>query len=78
MVVVEVARGRSPSAVLGNYSVTSSGGYHLWPSIHWLVIHLAELDLYLWVLPFAALIVLIANTATSTTIQAESAAAPAT
>jgi glycosyltransferase involved in cell wall biosynthesis len=61
VVVVEVARGRSPSAVLGNYSVTSSGGYHLWPSIHWLVIHLAELDLYLWVLPFAALIVLIAN-----------------
>jgi glycosyltransferase involved in cell wall biosynthesis len=61
VVVVEVARGRSPSAVLGNYSVTSSGGYHLWPAIHWLVIHLAELDLYLWVLPFAALIVLVAN-----------------
>jgi glycosyltransferase involved in cell wall biosynthesis len=61
VVVVEVARGRSPSAALGNYSVTSSGGYRPWPAIHWLVLHLAELDLYLWVLPFAALVVLLAN-----------------
>jgi glycosyltransferase involved in cell wall biosynthesis len=61
IVVVEVARGRSPLAVLGNYSVTSSGGYRPWPVVHWLVLHVAELDLYLWVLPFAALIVLAAN-----------------
>ncbi|HLX19718.1 MAG TPA: glycosyltransferase [Gaiellaceae bacterium] len=61
VVIVEVARGRSPAAILGNYSVTSSGGYHVWPVIDWLVLHLAELDLAVFVLPFAALIVLVAN-----------------
>ena len=61
VVVVQVARGRSPAAILGNYSVTSNGGYHLWPAIKWIVLHVAELDLSLWVLPFAALIVLVAN-----------------
>jgi glycosyltransferase involved in cell wall biosynthesis len=60
-VIVEVARGRSPAAVLGNYSVTSNGGYRLWPILKWLVLHLAELDLSLFVLPFAAAIVLVAN-----------------
>jgi len=61
VVVVEVARGRSPAEVLGNYSVTSSGSYAAWPAIEWIVFHLAELDLTLWVLPFAAFIVLVAN-----------------
>ena len=61
VVVVELARGRSPSHILGNYSKTSNGGYHLWPVLKWLVLHLAELDLYVWVVPFAALIVLVAN-----------------
>src|SRR5436190_2030702 len=60
-VVVEAARGRSPAQILGNYSVTSNGGYHVWPAFRWLVLHVAELDLYLWVLPFAAMIVLLAN-----------------
>src|SRR5436190_1349955 len=60
-VVVEAARGRSPAQVLGNYSVTSNGGYHVWPAFRWLVLHVAELDLYLWVVPFAAMIVLLAN-----------------
>jgi len=61
VVIVEVARGRSPSQVLGNYSVTSGASYQLWPAIKWLVLHLAELDLSLWILPFAAMIVLLAN-----------------
>jgi glycosyltransferase involved in cell wall biosynthesis len=61
VVAVEVARGRSPAAILGNYSVTSNGGYRPWPAIDWLVLHLAELDLAVFVLPFAALIVLVAN-----------------
>ena len=61
VVVVEVARGHSPAQVLGNYSVTSNGGYHVWPVLKWIVLHVAELDLSLWVLPFAALIVLVAN-----------------
>ena len=60
-VVVEAARGRSPAQILGNYSVTSNGGYHAWPAFRWFVLHVAELDLYLWVLPFAAMIVLLAN-----------------
>ncbi|MFL5912553.1 MAG: glycosyltransferase [Gaiellaceae bacterium] len=61
VIAVEVARGRSPAAILGNYSVTSNGGYRPWPAIEWLVLHLAELDLAVFVLPFAALIVLLAN-----------------
>jgi glycosyltransferase involved in cell wall biosynthesis len=59
--IVEAARGRSPAAILGSYSKTSNGGYHLWPVIRWLVLHVAELDLSLFVLPFAAVIVLVAN-----------------
>lgn len=61
LVVVEVARGHSPAAILGNYSVTSNGGYRPWPAFEWIVLHLAELDLAVFVLPFAALIVLVAN-----------------
>ena len=59
--IVEVARGLSPSHILGNYSKASNGGYHVWPVLHWLVLHVAELDLSMWILPFAALIVLVAN-----------------
>ena len=59
--IVEAALGRSPTHVLGNYSKTAAGGYHFWSALKWLVLHLAELDLYLWVVPFAAAIVLVAN-----------------
>jgi hypothetical protein len=59
--IVEVARGRSPVDVLGSYSKTTNGSYHVWPVIRWLVLHIAEFDLAVWVLPFAALIVLVAN-----------------
>src|SRR5207302_707161 len=61
VIAVEIARGRSPAASPGNYDVTSNGGYRPWPAIDWLVLHLAELDLAVFVLPFAALIVLLAN-----------------
>ena len=62
VVVVEVARGRSPSQVLGGYSVATEGSsYHVWPSLRWILYHVAALDLSLFVLPFAALIVLVAN-----------------
>lgn len=61
IVLVELALGRSATAILGKYSQTSSGGYHAWPVIRWLVLQIAEIDLYVWVLPFAALIVLVAN-----------------
>lgn len=59
--IFEAARGRSPVDILGSYSKTSNGGYHVWPVARWLVLHIAELDLAVWVLPFAALIVLVAN-----------------
>jgi glycosyltransferase involved in cell wall biosynthesis len=59
--IVEVALGRSPSHILGNYSKASNGGYQLWPVVKWIVLHVAELDLALFVLPFAAFIVLAAN-----------------
>jgi glycosyltransferase involved in cell wall biosynthesis len=62
VVLIEVARGRSPSQVLGGYSVTAtSSSYHVWPSLRWILYHVAALDLSLFVLPFAALIVLVAN-----------------
>ncbi len=61
VVIVEVVRGRSPTAALGNYSVTGNAGYELWPSLKWLVYHVAELDLALFVVPFAAAIVLVAS-----------------
>jgi glycosyltransferase involved in cell wall biosynthesis len=62
VLVVQIARGASPSALLGGYSVTTTNAsYPLWPSVRWIAYHLAALDLALWVLPFAALIVLVAN-----------------
>jgi hypothetical protein len=62
VIVVEVVRGRSPSQVLGGYSVTTEhASYPLWPAVRWTLYHVASLDLGLCVLPFAALIVLAAN-----------------
>jgi glycosyltransferase involved in cell wall biosynthesis len=59
--IVEVALRRSPTHILGNYSKTTGGNYHFWSALKWLVLHVAELDLYLWIVPFAAAIVLVAN-----------------
>jgi glycosyltransferase involved in cell wall biosynthesis len=62
VIVVEVARGHSPSQILGGYSVTTQHAtYQLWPAVRWIVYHVAAIDLSLFVLPFAAAIVLIAN-----------------
>jgi Dolichyl-phosphate-mannose-protein mannosyltransferase len=62
VIVVEVARGRSPSQILGGYSVTTEHAtYQVWPAVRWVVYHLAALDLSLFVLPFAAMVVLVAN-----------------
>jgi glycosyltransferase involved in cell wall biosynthesis len=61
VVVYELARGRAVTSVLGTYSETSQGSYDWWQVLRWLLLHVAELDLYVWVLPFAALIVLVAN-----------------
>ena len=60
--LVEVARGKSPSQLLGGYSVTTrTAGTTSGRSIRWIVYHVAELDLSLFVIPFAAFIVLVAS-----------------
>ena len=53
-----LARGRSPSGVLGGYGVLAQTDYSVAAVAHWFVLHFAELDLYLGILPFAALIAL--------------------
>ncbi|MEP6977754.1 MAG: glycosyltransferase family 39 protein [Thermoleophilia bacterium] len=61
VVVAEIARGRSPADVLGAYSVVGHQHYAVGDVLRWLLHHLAELDLYLGVVPFAALFVLVAQ-----------------
>ena len=50
------ARGRSPLSVLGAYRAATSSDYTVGGILHFLLYHLAELDLYLGVIPFAALL----------------------
>ena len=57
-VVAEALRGRSPFAVLGAYQTTSSEHYSVGEVAKWALWHLAGLDLYLGVVPFAAFLVL--------------------
>ena len=56
--LVEGVRGRSPFALLGAYQTTSSEHYHPDEVAKWALWHLAGLDLYLGVVPFAAFLVL--------------------
>ncbi|MFL5919189.1 MAG: glycosyltransferase [Gaiellaceae bacterium] len=58
VLVVQLARGRSPFDVLGSYSVTGDASYHPGQVLKWLLYHVAELDLYLGIVPFAALLLL--------------------
>jgi hypothetical protein len=57
---VQLARGESPLGVLGAYAVTGEHRYEPAEVARWLLYHVAELDVYLGVLPFAALLVLLA------------------
>ncbi|HZO97714.1 MAG TPA: glycosyltransferase family 39 protein [Gaiellaceae bacterium] len=52
------ARGRSPLELLGAYRAATSSSYSVGGVLRFLVYHLGELDLYLGVLPFAALLAL--------------------
>jgi glycosyltransferase involved in cell wall biosynthesis len=61
VLLVQVARGHSLFDVLGGYSVTGSASYHFWPALKWIVLHLSGLALSLWVIPFAALVVIVAS-----------------
>jgi len=55
---VQLARGHSPYDVLGSYSVTGHAHYQTGQIFKWLLYHVAELDLYLDIVPFAALLLL--------------------
>jgi glycosyltransferase involved in cell wall biosynthesis len=58
VLAVQLARGHSPYDVLGSYSVTGDADYRPDQVLKWLLYHVAELDLYLGVAPFAALLLL--------------------
>jgi hypothetical protein len=60
IVVAQVARGRSLAGVLGAYSVVGEQHYSVGEVARWLLYHVAELDLYVGVIPFAALLLLAA------------------
>jgi len=59
-VLAQLARGESPLGLLGAYSVAGDYAYDPAEVLRWLVYHVAELDLYVGVFPFAALLVLFA------------------
>ena len=60
VLVVQFARGHSPYDVLGSYSLTGHATYRPAQIFKWVLYHLAGLDLYLAVAPFAALLLLTA------------------
>jgi Dolichyl-phosphate-mannose-protein mannosyltransferase len=58
VLAVELARGHSPVAALGAYETAGHQHYAVGSVLKWLLYHVAELDLYLCLLPFATLLVL--------------------
>jgi hypothetical protein len=56
---VQAVRGRSPSDLLGAYSIVGEGGYDAGSVLRFWLWHLEELDLYSGVVPFAALLLLL-------------------
>jgi Dolichyl-phosphate-mannose-protein mannosyltransferase len=56
--VVEAVRGRSPLSLLGAYETAGRHGYSVGAVAKWLLWHVAELDLYLGIIPVAAFVVL--------------------
>ena len=57
---IQLVRGESPLGVLGAYAVTGEHRYEPGEVARWLLYHLAELDVYLGIFPFAASLVLCA------------------
>jgi hypothetical protein len=57
-VAATVARGRSPLTLLGAYKAATDSGYSVSEVAHYLLWHVAELDLYVGVVGFAALLAL--------------------
>ncbi len=57
--LVQLARGKSLLGVFGAYEQAGRTHYSLGSVLRWLLYHVAELDLYLGVIPFAALLLLV-------------------
>jgi hypothetical protein len=60
VLAVQLARGRSPKSILGAYEAAGDYDYSVGPILRWLGYHVAGLDLYLGVVPFAAFLLLLA------------------
>src|SRR5262249_41534805 len=58
VLAVQLGRGRSLTDLLGAYKVTSQERYGAGCVARWALYHVAELDLYVGVAPFAALLLL--------------------
>jgi hypothetical protein len=58
VLVVQALRGHSPAAALGSYETAGHQHYAVGAVLKWLLYHVAELDLYLGLFPFAALLLL--------------------
>ncbi len=56
LVVLQAARGRSLSDLLGAYSIVGEGGYDTGQVLRFWLWHVEELDLYVGIVPFAALV----------------------
>jgi hypothetical protein len=59
-VLAQLVRGESPLGLLGAYAAAGEHSYEPAEVARWLLYHVAELDLYVGVFPFAALLVLFA------------------
>jgi hypothetical protein len=57
-VLVSAARGRSPLSLLGAYRAATDSSYTVGTVLRYVLYHVAELDLYLGFVPFAALLAL--------------------
>jgi hypothetical protein len=58
IVIVQAVRGASPLGLLGAYEAAQDSDYSVGDSARWFLYHVAELDLSLGVIPFAALLFL--------------------
>jgi hypothetical protein len=56
ILAVSAARGRSTLTVLGAYEAATSSPYTLGGVLHFFLYHVAEIDLYVGIVPFAALV----------------------
>ena len=61
VVLAQLARGHSPTELLGAYAVVGEASYSLGNVARFFLYHVAELDLYVGVVPFVALAVLSAG-----------------